>query len=94
MWPFITPLVPSYAPDEHREEYWPNKQPLDFSHEREWRVPHDFAFELPEVSFVIVDTYKDQAVMPRELKDALGRENILLMENYRRVNELWPWHHY
>lgn len=32
--------------------------------------------------------------LPRELKDAIGRENILLMDNYSQVNALWPWHHY
>ena len=47
-----------------------------------------------EKSFVIVDTYADEARMPTEIKDAVGRENIILMDNYRKVNELWPWHHY
>jgi hypothetical protein len=32
--------------------------------------------------------------MPKEIKDDLGRANIILMDNYRKVNELWPWHHY
>jgi len=94
LWPFITPFVPQYAPTDHLDEYWPNKGYLDYSYEREWRVPQDFAFALSDVSFVVVNSYTDEAKMPREIKNAIGRENVILMENYRKVNELWPWHHY
>jgi hypothetical protein len=95
VWPFVTPFVPTYAPDDHVEKYRAGRGPIDYSHEREWRVPGDFAFErAKDVSFVIVDTYLDEARLPRELKDAIGRENIILMDNYRKVNALWPWHHY
>jgi len=94
LWPFVTPFVPDYAPEDHVEEYRAGRGPIDYSHEREWRVPKDMPFEYADVSFVIVDTYQDEARMPKEVKDAIGRENIVLMENYRKVNDLWPWHHY
>ena len=94
IWPFITPFVPEYSSDEHRREYWGGRVPCDYTHEREWRVPHDFAFDMGDVAFLTVATYEDEARMPRELKDAIGRSNILLMDNYSRVNTLWPWHHY
>jgi hypothetical protein len=95
VWPFVTPFAPPYAPDDHLEQYRAGKGPIDYSHEREWRVPKDVPFDLAaDVSFIIVDTYLDEARMPKEIKDAVGRENIILMDNYRKVNELWPWHHY
>ena len=31
---------------------------------------------------------------PRLIAGEVGRENIILMDNYRKVNQLWPWHHY
>lgn len=94
LYPFVTPFAPSYAPDDHLEKYRAGKGHIDYSHEREWRVPKDFPFDLADVSFIIVDTYSDEARMPTDIKDALGRENIILMDNYRKVNQLWPWHHY
>lgn len=94
LWPFVTPFAPEYAPDEHLEEFRAGKGWIDYSHEREWRVTKDLDFSHDEISFVIVDTYSDEARMPKEVKDAVGRENILLMDNYRKVNDLWPWHHY
>src|SRR5438093_12574523 len=94
VWPFITPFVPEHASEEHRQTHWDGRPPCDYTHEREWRVPHDFAFELSDIEFLTVASYEDEARMPRELKDAIGRENILLMDNYSRVNTLWPWQHY
>ena len=94
VFPFITPFVPEYAPVEHRDEYWSSRAPCDYTNEREWRIPHDFEFDLTEVEFITVARYEDEAQMPTHLKDAIGRANILLMDNYSRVNALWPWHHY
>lgn len=94
VWPFVTPFEPAYAPDDHIEKHRAGKGPIDYSHEREWRVPKDVSFELADVAFVILDTYSDEARMPKTIKDAIGRENILLMDNYRKVNQLWPWHQY
>ena len=64
----------------------------DWTHEREWRVPHDFTFEHSQVEFVIVDTYEDVARFPKELKDAIGRDRFLIMDVYRQVERLWPVH--
>jgi hypothetical protein len=94
VWPFITPFVPEYASEEHRRTQWANRAPCDFTYEREWRVPHDFAFNLSDVAFLTVASYEDEARMPTALKDAIGRQNILLMDNYSRINQIWPWHHY
>ena len=94
VWPFITPFVPDYASDEHLATYWAGRQPLDYTREREWRVPTDLGFELSDVAFIIVATGADDAQLPGDLIAALGTEKILRIDNYRRINELWPWHHF
>jgi hypothetical protein len=62
-----------------------NNKNVDYSHEREWRVPHSLSFEYSHVEFVVLDTYEDMAKFPSELKDNIGRDNFLLMENYRHM---------
>jgi len=66
--------------------------PIDYSHEREWRVPHDFVFELNDVKFVIVDSYEDLENFPKELKDAIGLKKFVIMDIYRQIEQLWPTH--
>jgi len=89
---FITPFWPVYAPKAHRDKYYGNKACIDYAHEREWRVPHDVRFTPQKVAFVIVNKYEDMAKLPKEIKDAIGRENFLIMSNYRKVEEFWPTH--
>jgi len=89
---FVTPFWPGYRPKSLRTTDYLNGRTVDYSHEREWRIPHDFTFRLDAVEFVILPTYKDMAEFPQELKDAIGREKFLLMEVYRNVERLWPVH--
>lgn len=84
---FVTPFWPYYAPKSKKDF------PLcDYSHEREWRVPHALEFEYDKISFVILNTYEDMAKFPKELKDKIGRKKFILMENYKNVETLWPVH--
>jgi hypothetical protein len=87
---FVTPFWPAYRPKslDSKSEF----KTCDYSHEREWRVPHDFQFEYDQIEFVVVDKYEDLAKFPRDLKDAIGREKFLLMDNYRKIETLWPVH--
>jgi hypothetical protein len=89
---FMTPFVPDYAPREYIDKYWEGKPRVDYSHEREWRVPHDLIFSMERVAFIIVNSYKDMATAPRKFKDAIGRNNWLIMSNYRQIEEIWPTH--
>ncbi len=89
---FVTPFWPLYRPGTLRGSERLGGKTVDYSHEREWRVPHDFTFELNQVEFVILPTYKDMAEFPKGLKDAIGREKFILMEVYRNVERLWPVH--
>jgi len=92
LWAFVTPFCPSYAPKAYKEKFWKKDKPVDFSHEREWRVPHDLDFALADVAFVIVASYEDMAKAETKLKDEIGRENWLLMDNYERIESFWPVH--
>lgn len=86
--PYVTPFWPSYRPKSLGNHY----QTCDYSHEREWRIPHHFSFEYDQIKFVVLDTYEDMAKFPKELKDEIGREKFLLMDNYRTIEKLWPVH--
>jgi hypothetical protein len=88
---FVTPFWPGYRPKGLKTDALGGKT-IDYAHEREWRVPHDFTFELDQVEFVILKTYKDMAQFPQELKDGIGRDKFILMENYETVERLWPVH--
>jgi hypothetical protein len=94
LYAFVTPLVPAYAPKKLKDQYKDRfgEKPLDYSHEREWRVAHDFTFNLDQVQFVTVASYEDVAGFPRELKDQIGRDRFVIMDVYRQIERLWPTH--
>ncbi|MDY6994102.1 MAG: hypothetical protein SVR94_16070 [Pseudomonadota bacterium] len=89
---FATPFWPSYRPDELKNNNILNKKNVDYSHEREWRVPQNLDFQYEHIEFIILNTYEDMAQFPRELKDSIGRKKFLLMENYRQIKRIWPVH--
>lgn len=89
---FVTPFWPAYRPKKLRGESHLDGRTVDYSHEREWRVPHDFTFNLNQVEFVILPTYKEMAEFPKALKNKIGRDKFILMDIYRNVEKLWPVH--
>jgi hypothetical protein len=92
LWAFVTPFAPRYAPQSFFNDHWKDKPIVDYSHEREWRVPHDFKFRLDQVEFIVVETYEDVARFPKELKDKIGRDKFLILDVYRQIERLWPVH--
>lgn len=91
VWSLITPFSPPYRPQKMKEEEY-DRGTCDYTHEREWRVPHDFPFEYSDIEFVILNNYDDMAQFPKKLKDEIGREKFILMDNYRLIERLWPVH--
>jgi hypothetical protein len=89
---FVTPFWPAYRPHTLRGTEHLGGKTIDYSHEREWRIPHDFTFRLDQVEFVIVNTYEDVAKFPKELKDSIGRDKFLIMDIYRTIERIWPVH--
>jgi Putative abortive phage resistance protein AbiGi, antitoxin len=73
---FVTPFWPLYRPALLKGKEYLGGKTVDYSHEREWRVPHDFSFSLDKIEFIILPTYKDMAEFPKQLKDAIGREKV------------------
>ncbi len=92
LYTFVTPFAPAYRPAHLKDQRYLKGKTIDYSHEREWRVPHEFKFEYEQVQFVILDTYEDMARFPGELKDAVGRNKFILMDMYRKIEDLWPTH--
>lgn len=90
---FTTPFNPSYRDREACRNLRFDTL-CDYTHEREWRVPQDLLFEYSDVEFVVLKDYNAMASFPKELKDAIGREKFLLMDNYITVERLWPIHKY
>lgn len=88
--PFFTPFWPKYAPKGTCP--LPKLTHLDYSHEREWRVAGNLKFEYSDIAFVILQDYKAMARFPQNLKDAIGREKFLLLDNYKKIEALWPVH--
>ena len=91
VFPFVTPFWPPYTPRRIREDHLDGRT-VDYSHEREWRIPRDFRFEYNQVEFVILPGYREMAEFPSDLKDSIGRDKFLLMDQYRTVERLWPVH--
>lgn len=89
---FVTPFWPEYRSKELHDTKYLNGKTVDYAHEREWRVPHNFTFKHSQVEFVVVEKYEDMARFPKPLKDAIGRKKFILAEVYRNIEFLWPTH--
>jgi hypothetical protein len=85
---FTTPLWPA----QYRSPEVLGNKFCDYSHEREWRVPSDLSFEYNQIQFIILNTYEDMASFPKNLKDTIGRDKFILMENYKTIEKIWPVH--
>lgn len=64
--------------------------PLDWIHEREWRLPQDLAFEDGDVEYVIVDSLSDAERMIDTFgTDRIPKSKVLVMEMYRTIKATW-----
>ena len=90
---FITLFSPKYRPktDKYRTKKMWDKD-IDYTHEREWRVPHNFKFKLDQVQFIVLPDYSEMARFPQHLKDGIGREKFILFDVYQHIETLWPTH--
>jgi len=88
--PFVTPFWPNYRPKSiNSKKEFPT---CDYSHEREWRIPHDFKFEYKHIEFIILNNYSDVERIPKGILNEISSEKIILMENYKKIERLWPVH--
>lgn len=89
---FVTPFWPAYRPNTEKFQKPLGGKTIDYAHEREWRVPHDFRFEHDQVQFVVLPNYDTMARFPKDLKDSIGREKFILLDVYAHIEKLWPTH--
>lgn len=92
VYPFLNPFVPSYASDAVKNQPPFNGRPVDYTHEREWRVTRDFKFQYKYICFVILNSVKDLEVVPDNIVNEIGYEKFVFMDTYRKIEELWPTH--
>jgi hypothetical protein len=90
LYTFTTPFWPEYRPK--KKDLEKKFKTIDYSHEREWRIPHDLTFEYQDIEFVILNRYNDLAALDKTLKDSIGREKFFLMEMYEKIETFWPVH--
>ena len=84
---FTTPFCPEYG-NEVTEK---SKKHIDYSHEREWRVPHDLEFTYDDIEFVVVKS-QDDLTHFNGLVKLIGAKKFIFMSNYEKIEELWPVH--
>lgn len=87
---FVTPFWPPYRPRSEKYDKHLEGRDVDYSHEREWRVPHDFIFDYDQIEFVVLPDYEGMARFPKRIKDEIGREKFILMDVYDQIERLWP----
>jgi len=64
--------------------------PLDWLHEREWRLPASLAFEYSDVEYVIVGSIDDATKVVKEVgAQHLPEDQVIPMEVYQTISEAW-----
>lgn len=52
----------------------------------------DLQFEYEDIAFLIIEKHEDYDKLPQLFKDSFDRNKIIVMNNYRLVEEFWPVH--
>lgn len=89
VYPFVTPFVPAYASNTVKNRFG---KIVDFTHEREWRIPRDFGFQYTHIQFVVLKSVTDLQKFPSNLIEEIGIEKFVFMDTYKKIEELWPTH--
>lgn len=81
---FVTPYSPTFETKSMRKQI----KLVDYTHEREWRTPKDLTFSYDDIIFLILAKHEDYDVLPQEFKNVFDRSKIIIMDNYRKIEEL------
>lgn len=84
----VTPYSPSFETRSMRKLI----KLVDYTHEREWRLSSNLHFEYQDIAFLIIEKHDDFDLLPQAFRDNYDRNKIIVMNNYRLVEELWPVH--
>ena len=64
--------------------------PLDYLHEREWRLPESLTFEYSDIEFVIVDAIRDATKVVQQIgAQHIPEHKFIAMEVYRNIKGAW-----
>lgn len=85
---FLTPYSPEFDTDYAKKKY----KRVDYTHEREWRMSVNLHFEYEDIAFLIIEKHEDYDILPQLFRDNYDRNKIIVMNNYKLVEELWPVH--
>ena len=89
VYPFVTPFVPVYASDSVKRNFG---RVVDYTHEREWRIPRDFSFQYSNIKFIVLKSVSDLRNIPENIIEEIGIEKFIFMDTYKKIEELWPTH--
>lgn len=87
---FTSPFLPEYSNEKMRST--PNARRVDYTHEREWRIPNELQFEYSDIEFIILKSHKDLPFIPSTIRTLIGERKFIFMENYQMVEKIWPLH--
>ncbi len=64
--------------------------PLDWLHEREWRLPHSLEFTYADVEYVLVESIQEATELVHEIgAQRLPESKVIPMEVYRSIKQAW-----
>jgi hypothetical protein len=64
--------------------------PIDFIHEREWRLPSSFEFEYKDIEYVIVQSISDATTLVQTIgSEYLPEEKIIPLSIYEEIRKAW-----
>ena len=52
----------------------------------------DLSFDYLDIAFIVIKKHEDFDLLPQSFRDNYNRNKIIVMDNYRLVEELWPVH--
>lgn len=84
----VSPFQPSYS---YARKFKLNKT-IDYTHEREWRTSKDLEFKYKDIRFVVIKSNDDLQNFPKEIRQEIGDEKFLVLDNYKLIEKLWPIH--
>jgi hypothetical protein len=80
--PFVAPFDPEGALEP--------RAPLDFLHEREWRLPGALNFEYSDIENVLVETIKDAVWVIDQIGSGnLQEDRLIPMDVHRSIKRSW-----
>lgn len=64
--------------------------PIDFLHEREWRLPSHFTFEYSDLEYVLVESIADATSVVHQIgSERLPEKKLIPLNTYEEIRKAW-----